>query len=99
MKTRAIRLAVVVSLLLSTGACALLPHPSRWARVRPVHMPQSGPVVEGAGEYEAAVVMIGRRDYARALEFLQVARARKADDVRVLNAFGVVYDKLGRFDL
>jgi hypothetical protein len=30
---------------------------------------------------------------------LQAARARDPRDVRVLNAFGVVYDKLGRFDL
>ena len=50
-------------------------------------------------DYAGAVSAIHRRDYAGALDFLQAARLRKGDDVRVLNAFGVVYDKLGRFDL
>jgi Flp pilus assembly protein TadD len=50
-------------------------------------------------DYAGAVSAIHRRDYAGALDFLQAGRLRKADDVRVLNAFGVVYDKLGRFDL
>ena len=39
------------------------------------------------------------RDYGRALDYLQAARDLQANDVRVLNAFGVVYDMLGRFDL
>ncbi len=51
------------------------------------------------GAYAAAATAIERRDYAEALDQLQAARERKPDDVRVLNAFGVVYDKLGRFDL
>ena len=42
---------------------------------------------------------IDRRDYGTALELLQAARARRADDANVLNAMAVVYDKLGRFDL
>lgn len=49
--------------------------------------------------YEQAVTAIDRRDYATALDSLQSARAKNPDNVRVLNAFGVVYDKLGRFDL
>jgi hypothetical protein len=49
--------------------------------------------------YESAKTAIGDRDYARALEYLQAARARDANNVPVLNALGVVYDKLGRFDL
>ena len=49
--------------------------------------------------YANAVAAIDRRDYARALELLQMARQQSAGDVRVLNAMGVVYDKLGRFDL
>jgi hypothetical protein len=49
--------------------------------------------------YGSAARAIEARDYARALELLQVARARAPDDVRILNAFGVIYDKLGRFDL
>jgi hypothetical protein len=51
------------------------------------------------GYYASAKTAIGRRDYGRALDLLQAARALKPNDVRVLNAFGVVYDKLGRFDL
>ena len=51
------------------------------------------------GYYENAVTAINARHYALALEYLQAARAQKPDDVRVLTAFGVVYDKLGRFDL
>ena len=47
--------------------------------------------------YASATAAIGRRDYAEALELLQAARERASpDDVRVLNAFGVIYDKLGR---
>ncbi|MGZ3276949.1 MAG: LytR C-terminal domain-containing protein [Caulobacteraceae bacterium] len=49
--------------------------------------------------YSGAVRAIETRDYARALDFLQTARAIAPEDVRVINAFGVVYDKLGRFDL
>jgi hypothetical protein len=49
--------------------------------------------------YAGAVRAIEARDYARALDYLQTARATAPDDVRVVNAFGVVYDKLGRFDL
>ncbi|HEY3811664.1 MAG TPA: LytR C-terminal domain-containing protein [Caulobacteraceae bacterium] len=51
------------------------------------------------GLYADAVKAIDRRDYGNALELLQAARDRTPEDVRVLNAFGVVYDKLGRFDL
>ena len=49
--------------------------------------------------YQSAVTAINRRDYATALDYLQAARAKQPNNVRVLNAFGVVYDKLGRFDL
>jgi hypothetical protein len=49
--------------------------------------------------YADAVRAIDARDYADALDYLESARQRDEHDVRVLNAFGVVYDKLGRFDL
>ncbi len=49
--------------------------------------------------YARAAQAISVRDYALALDLLQVAAARAPDDVRVLNAQGVIYDKLGRFDL
>lgn len=99
MKRRPIRAVVVLAPLMLTAGCALLPHASRWVQIRPAATPQASASVQGAGDYESAVVLINRRDYARALDLLQAARARKPDDVRVLNAFGVVYDKLGRFDL
>lgn len=51
------------------------------------------------GYYERAVTAINDRRYALALEYLQAARNQKPDDIRVLTAFGVIYDKLGRFDL
>ena len=51
------------------------------------------------GYYTNAVTAIDARHYALALEYLQAARAQKPSDARVLTAFGVVYDKLGRFDL
>jgi tetratricopeptide (TPR) repeat protein len=49
--------------------------------------------------YRTATNAIERRDYATALDYLQLARARNPRDARVWNALGVVYDKLGRFDL
>jgi hypothetical protein len=49
--------------------------------------------------YGRAADAIRARDYALALEVLQVAAARAPADVRVLNAQAVIYDKLGRFDL
>jgi hypothetical protein len=49
--------------------------------------------------YQSAVRAIGVRDYALALDLLQAARSQTPQDPAVINAFGVVYDKLGRFDL
>jgi hypothetical protein len=56
-------------------------------------------LLPSVGYYESAVNAINGRHYALALDYLQAARAVRPDDVRVLTAFGVVYDKLGRFDL
>ena len=67
--------------------------------------PTQGPHVvqadlrQSIGYYDNAVTAINNRHYGLALEYLQAARSQKPDDVRVLTAFGVVYDKLGRFDL
>ncbi|HEV2365700.1 MAG TPA: LytR C-terminal domain-containing protein [Caulobacteraceae bacterium] len=74
-------------------------------RPREIMTVRPGPIEARPGaspediDYQAAAYAIRRRDYALALDLLQSARELKADDVRVLNAFGVVYDKLGRFDL
>lgn len=49
--------------------------------------------------YAQARFKVETRAYADALDLLQLARARSPDDPRVLNAMGVVYDKIGRLDL
>ena len=49
--------------------------------------------------YDHAVKAIEDRDYGLALDILQMAKESRPDDPRVLTAMGVVYDKLGRFDL
>ena len=72
---------------------------ARAPSVRPAALSGDPTTPRDEGYYHDAVAAIGRRDYATALDLLQAARERRADDVRVLNAFGVVYDKLGRFDL
>lgn len=82
------------------GACGLLPKAHRFAHLKPLpQAPMAAPASLDDRLYADAVRAIDQRDYGAALDLLQAARERKADDVRVLNAFGVVYDKLGRFDL
>lgn len=49
--------------------------------------------------YSQARFKIELRDYADALDLLQLARDGAPDDARVLNAMGVIYDKIGRLDL
>ncbi len=71
-------------------------------QIRPVGTSLAGAVMNAQrqdADYASARAAIERRDYATALDWLQAARSRDPSDVRVLNAFGVVYDKLGRFDL
>ncbi|MDP3852248.1 LytR C-terminal domain-containing protein [Phenylobacterium sp.] len=92
-------LSLALALLGGLSGCAALPRLSHWVGVKPVEPAVDRSVARQDGYYSSATAAITRRDYARALDLLQSARARKADDVRVLNAFGVVYDKLGRFDL
>ena len=95
---KAIPLFLCLSAMLLAG-CSWFPHEHKWASVRPVTA-GAGPAVDVEDQYYAgAVAAIDARDYAKALDMLQAARALKTQDVRVLNAFGVVYDKLGRFDL
>jgi hypothetical protein len=90
-----------MALLVSTAgvsACAPLLGGSPEIDVRPVStMPGANP--DSGGDYASAVAAINRRDYALALDYLQAARTKEPQSARVLNAFGVVYDKLGRFDL
>jgi tetratricopeptide (TPR) repeat protein len=68
-------------------------------RVAPTTLAPAGPNALLDRLYADAVQEMQRRDYATALDLLQMARARKTDDPRVLTAMGVIYDKLGRFDL
>jgi tetratricopeptide (TPR) repeat protein len=89
----------LAALPLSIAACALVPQHAKLVQIRPVKEAASADLSPDDRYYEAAAAAIIRRDYAEALDDLQAARARKPDDIRVLNAFGVVYDKLGRFDL
>jgi len=104
---RASRIALALLLSAGLGACAVIP---RFAQVFQHHhhqvqiTPIETPLLAAGGlpddnQYASAAHAIEVRDYSAALDYLQAARERKADDVRVLNAFGVVYDKLGRFDL
>jgi hypothetical protein len=87
------------ALALGLQGCAHLPHGGAPEfEGRPIKM-ASAEVSIADGLYNDAVAAIERRDYAGALELLQAARERTGDDARLLNAFGVVYDKLGRFDL
>ena len=106
---RAIALAAPL-LALTLGGCATVGNlMSRLSGHRPVPQLQARAAPTGASErpmtlpadrlYKAAARSIQERDYAEALDILQIARERTPDDARVLNALGVVYDKLGRFDL
>lgn len=85
--------------LLGLSGCASLPHFPHWVKIKPIHRGEVRAEAVEAGYYASAVAAIDRRDYAQALDLLQAARTRTPSDVKVLNAFGVVYDKLGRFDL
>lgn len=106
MKSRWRVASVVVATLMLSG-CAVVP---KWARlweprprldVKPIKLQaDAGAAVRPQDRaYTAAKTAIERRDYASALDMLQLAREEAPDDPRVLNALGVVYDKLGRFDL
>jgi tetratricopeptide (TPR) repeat protein len=96
-----LRSTALALVAVSLGACALAPHGlkrhAKWAPTSMITTPQD--LAPADGYYYSAKAAIDRRDYAMALDLLQAARSRRPDDVRVLNAFGVVYDKLGRFDL
>jgi len=97
--THNVRLSLVFLAGSCLAACAPLfvDGPSRQPTpgARAVQIDLGSPI----GYYDNAVTAINGRHYALALEYLQAARTRAPADVRVLTAFGVVYDKLGRFDL
>lgn len=84
------------------GMASLVRPTPQSAEVRPAPAPglvPPDPAVVVDRLYARAADAIRVRDYALALEVLQVAAVRAPTDVRVLNAQAVIYDKLGRFDL
>jgi len=96
--------ALLVSAALAlTGGCAHLPQLVSWAKVKPMvtraDMRPVGSQATSDRLYADAVAAINKRNYGEAIDLLQVARDGHPDDARVLTAMGVVYDKLGRFDL
>ena len=89
----------VPALAVALSGCAIFPRSARWVDFKSIETASDASYSRQDGYYSSAVSAISRRDYAGALDFLQTARAHDPGDVRILNAFGVVYDKLGRFDL
>jgi len=101
------RVPWVIASALALSGCAIVP---KWARlwepsprleVKPVRLHADAPARMSRPDraYMSAKAAIERRDYPAALDLLQLAREEAPDDPRVLNALGVVYDKMGRFDL
>ena len=68
-------------------------------KVRPIDTLATMGAPQRDALYESAVAAINERDYGRALDYLQAAKSKDPRNVKALNALGVVYDKLGRFDL
>jgi tetratricopeptide (TPR) repeat protein len=98
MKSSTIGPVIAVCVAGATAAGCLAVPGARPVKLTAVHTP-SAPTSKIDLYYAGAVRAIETRDYAQALDYLQTARDIAPDDVRVVNAFGVVYDKLGRFDL
>ena len=93
-KSRALKPALVsISAMALLGCMPVTDAP----QIRPLQSAATAPVRDML--YESAISAIDKRDYARALDYLQQARLRDPRNPRVLNAMGVIYDKLGRFDL
>lgn len=99
LKSRVWKWLPAACLSLSLAGCVQSLLPSQWVRIGPASNPSTSLPSKDQDDYDLALQAIERGDYATALSMLQIARAHAPDDVRTLNAFGVVYDKLGRFDL
>ncbi|MBI1684327.1 tetratricopeptide repeat protein [Caulobacter hibisci] len=83
-----------------TRLAALVDHRPGPVEIRALPAPAApDPAAATDRLYDRAAQAIKARNYALALELLQLAAQRAPGDARVLNAQGVVYDKLGRFDL
>lgn len=97
-RSTAMSLSAAAMAAATLAGCAPVLHETDFVPARAARSADTG-VTRTDSTYANAVAAIDRRDYARALELLQIARQQNAGDVRVLNAMGVIYDKLGRFDL
>ncbi len=105
---RSAPLVLALATTVSLGGCAhvpkflawLKPRP-RYAQVKPIPLdiPPADPNAAEDRLYARSVRAIEDRDYGTALDVLQLAKEARPNDPRVLCAMGVVYDKLGRFDL
>lgn len=105
---RLLTTAAAALLLIPLSGCATLtrlaalvaPHREAPLEIRALAaLPAPDPAAAVDRLYGRAAQAIEARDYGLAVELLQLAAERAPSDVRVLNAQGVVYDKLGRFDL
>lgn len=98
MTKRLITLAVATALTATClSGCAWLPKRVKWAEIRPIEVISTGRASDAY--YASAKTSIVNGRYALAIEQLRAARERDPRDERVMNALGVAYDKLGRFDL
>ncbi|MGH7025055.1 MAG: tetratricopeptide repeat protein, partial [Caulobacteraceae bacterium] len=91
-----------VMLAIGLGGCNHMPNFASLLKARAVPAdlgPVGGPFMAEDRLYADAVKAIDKRNYGEAIGLLQVARDARPNDPRVLTAMGVVYDKLGRFDL
>src|SRR5215469_5242060 len=103
-----LKLSLVLLLAASLGACAWMPKLAHWTHlsflvphhrpamvhITPVATPLTAPgALADDGLYADAAHLIQVRQYAAALDLLQQSRDKAPNDVRVLNAMGVVYDK------
>lgn len=93
------RSLAILALTPGLAGCAIFPKAAQWVDFKSVQTSEVQRFTREDGYYSSATSAIAKRDYAGALEMLQGAQAYQPNDVRVLNAFAVVYDKLGRFDL
>ena len=104
---RTLVMAICSGLLIGLAGCEHVPRFLAWLTPAPkmkvIPLPADlghvGPQVLEDRLYARAAKAIEDRDYAMALDALQTAQEARPNDPRVLTAMGVVYDKLGRFDL
>ena len=96
-----VRLLLVAALAIGLSGCQYFHATAHKLTITPVaaNAPLRSAAAPEDALYARAVVAINQRDYGLALDVLQLAREDRANDPRVFTAMGVVYDKLGRFDL